>query len=759
MNEWDREKRPVKNRGVGKRKHTPPNEKSDCRNDRIARRLKTVQSAMPTQPAPHIGAGWSLQVVPRRCGKQKDTYYFSPSGDRLRSMPEVRRYLERGLVNSVESPKKAVPVAIANNASDEGKSSLEFGSERPLKKIPAHRLIIGYTAKKETAETDSKRRREDMLMESLEHRRILLRNVKAGRLAAERNLDGKLAGGYAWDSASPPTLDTKTRLEREKAVFYDEMSAAAELDAPPRLCKRVRGSSRETDSDEDFELVQEDEDDSQSDDEDSVESEDLEGFDALASAAADAADEEPRIPVRRTRWESMWEEKFNELVEFKKVHGHCDVKQRSKNNTELGRFVKKMREYKNKYDKQQYNGSVLTPSRIARLDELGFTWNRRDGQHIKSFDDRMQELAAFKAEHGHADIPRSLEDNMSLARWAHVVRQSYRQIQKGGKPALALTREMIERLEAIGFRLRVKERGKIKQVPFEERLRSLAEFKDVHGHVNVGDDSNLARFCNQMRVARRAPQPGVTMKLTQDRISALDALGFEWEPQKKKRRKARRDIMTAQYDDEETSAVHRPVLVPGDFQPASLFCDWLGERKSKWKHSRDRPRKDPPLESDQTPTRPQEFHNSGRKRRRKHSDARYNMTAQYDDEESSAVHRLVLVPGSFQPALLFCDWLEYRKSKWKQSRVRPRNPPLGTDQTSTNVRGRLLSGRKRRRMHSDDGAPMIDTCAHPRRSERILELKRFFDEHGKLPTPQSDKGLSLFCYSLRSEFKTQEKTC
>ena len=82
----------------------------------------------------------------------------------------------------------------------------------------------------------------------------------------------------------------------------------------------------------------------------------------------------------------------------------------------------------------------------------------------------MQEVAAFKAKHGHADIPRSLEDKMSLASWAHVVRQSYRQIQKGGKPALVLTKEMIARLEAIGFRLRVKERGKVKQVPFEERL-------------------------------------------------------------------------------------------------------------------------------------------------------------------------------------------------------------------------------------------------------------------------------------------------
>ena len=533
---------------------------------------------MMTQPAPHIGDGWSLQVVPRRCGKQKDTYYFSPSGDRLRSMPEVRRYLERNPVSSVvvsTKKRKLSPVANADT---------ELGSERPLKKVPAHRLIIGYEAKKETAETNSS------LMESLEHRRNLLRNVKAGRLAAERNLDSKLAGGYAWDSASLPTLDTEVRLEREKTVFQMEIRTAAELDASPRLCKLVRRSSRETDSDEDFELDQEGEgysqtddegsEDNQSDDEVSIASDELEGFEALASAAAD---EEPLVDSSRStsRRHVRWEERFNALVEFKKVHGHCNVKQRSNNG--LGKFVKRMREFRNKYDKQQYSGSVdaeqrrrperrlvLTPSRIKRLDELEFVWRYRDG--VKSFDDRMQELAAFKAEHGHADIPRSLEDNMSLARWAHVVRQSYRQIQKGGKPAFALTKEMIERLEAIGFRLRVKERGNFKQVPFEERLKSLAEFKNLHGHVHVGeaDDPNLARFCNQMRAARRNPLPGVTMKLTQDRVSALDDLGFEWEPRKNKKRRSRRDNMMAQYDDEDESAAHRPVLVPGSFQPASV---------------------------------------------------------------------------------------------------------------------------------------------------------------------------------------------
>jgi len=53
-----------------------------------------VKDPQPKQPAPHIGAGWSIEVVTRGCGIRKDRYFYSPSGEKLRSMAEVRRYLD-----------------------------------------------------------------------------------------------------------------------------------------------------------------------------------------------------------------------------------------------------------------------------------------------------------------------------------------------------------------------------------------------------------------------------------------------------------------------------------------------------------------------------------------------------------------------------------------------------------------------------------------------------------------------------------------
>ena len=231
---------------------------------------------------------------------------------------------------------------------------------------------------------------------------------------------------------------------------------------------------------------------------------------------------------------------------------------------------------------------------------------------------------------------------MSLARWAHVVRQSYRQIQEGGKPALALTKEMIARLEAIGFRLRVKERGKFKQVPFEERLKSLAEFKNVHGHVNVGEavDSKLAQFCNQMRTARRKPLPGVTMKLSQDRISALDALGFVWEPRKlggcKRARRSERILELKRYVDE-----HGELPTRRSNTSLCVFGNTLRKKHIEGKLS---------LSRQDLATLNEigfEWETHKKKRSRSRSD---NMAVQYDEEGASALNRPVLVPGRFQPA-------------------------------------------------------------------------------------------------------------
>lgn len=72
-------------------------------------------------------------------------------------------------------------------------------------------------------------------------------------------------------------------------------------------------------------------------------------------------------------------------------------------------------------------------------------------------------------------------------------------------------------------------RGRYKT--FADRVEDLKQYRAIHGHVNVKipDDKSLSQFCANARYARKNPNKG--MQLTEERIAALDAVGFDWETQ------------------------------------------------------------------------------------------------------------------------------------------------------------------------------------------------------------------------------------
>ena len=70
-------------------------------------------------------------------------------------------------------------------------------------------------------------------------------------------------------------------------------------------------------------------------------------------------------------YQSVWEERFLELVAFKKTHGHCNVPRHSPpENLKLAGWVRRQRELKAK--------GKLNQARIKRLEDIGFIWRRQD---------------------------------------------------------------------------------------------------------------------------------------------------------------------------------------------------------------------------------------------------------------------------------------------------------------------------------------------------------------------------------------------
>jgi len=68
-----------------------------------------------------------------------------------------------------------------------------------------------------------------------------------------------------------------------------------------------------------------------------------------------------------------WEALFQSLVVFKENQGHCRVPQRWSENPELGRWVSTQRGV--------YKKGKLSAERVARLEALGFVWDRK--KHVK----------------------------------------------------------------------------------------------------------------------------------------------------------------------------------------------------------------------------------------------------------------------------------------------------------------------------------------------------------------------------------------
>ncbi|KAL7549857.1 hypothetical protein ACHAWF_013118 [Thalassiosira exigua] len=160
-----------------------------------------------------------------------------------------------------------------------------------------------------------------------------------------------------------------------------------------------------------------------------------------------------RVGVNRANnLKSHWERRLEELREFKKVHGHCNVPIRG--NEELGKFVMNQRYYYKTRSQGQKNS--LTPERIRDLEELGFVWSIKgkrghDGEFLSNeekWERNVEELKKFKEKFGHVNVSRKGE-HTELGQFVGNQRYCYRRRLKG-EPS-SLTDERIKILSDLGL--------------------------------------------------------------------------------------------------------------------------------------------------------------------------------------------------------------------------------------------------------------------------------------------------------------------
>ena len=220
---------------------------------------------------------------------------------------------------------------------------------------------------------------------------------------------------------------------------------------------------------------------------------------------------------RNRQWDN-WDRHFTKLVAYKERFGNCDVPVRWPEDSNFAHWVNNQRCFRRQ--------GILSPQRIARLEELGFRWNGRFrlNQPPRSFaklaeqlnrlwDRRFEELVEFKKEHGHFWVPQHERRWASLNRWGIHQRKHAR--------AGLLPAEHRARLEGIGFP------WKAVNPNWDQRYTELQAYLQRFGHCDVPkcwpEDPRLARWVSTQRHFRRK---GI---LSPQRIVRLDQLGFSWD--------------------------------------------------------------------------------------------------------------------------------------------------------------------------------------------------------------------------------------
>ncbi|GFH61945.1 hypothetical protein CTEN210_18421 [Chaetoceros tenuissimus] len=264
-----------------------------------------------------------------------------------------------------------------------------------------------------------------------------------------------------------------------------------------------------------------------------------------------------------------WNERYEQLREFKLQQGHCNVPQRYKANKALAIWVNTQR---SQY-KLMLNGlkSFMTEERIEKLKNIGFVWNTLKD----TWNERFEELKQFKDQYGHCTVP---QRNKALGIWVNNQRTQYKLMSNGSKSQM--TEERLEKLEDIGFTWTPLQNN------WDERFEELKQYKDQHGHCNVPHkyepNKALGTWVSAQRQQYKLWSKGSNAKITEERVKQLDNIGFEWTPMK--------NTWNERFEKlKKYKAQNGHCNVPQGYEPNKALGQWVERQRQEYKQSQGSP--------------------------------------------------------------------------------------------------------------------------------------------------------------------------
>lgn len=205
------------------------------------------------------------------------------------------------------------------------------------------------------------------------------------------------------------------------------------------------------------------------------------------------------------RERGTWEDRYDELIEFKAKHGHCNVPFAYEEKPKLGPFVNSMRTKK--------AGGVLSQERLERLERIGFQWAVRRADNDEAWESRFSQLQAFKASHGDYNVPAKWAENPKLGHWVNH--------QRGCRKRGEMDAERRQRLDEIGFDWRFDSHKE----EWATRFEQLKAFKQRFGHCSVPvkwpENPQLGVWVTKLRHRHK------TGKILPEKGELLREIGFE----------------------------------------------------------------------------------------------------------------------------------------------------------------------------------------------------------------------------------------
>jgi hypothetical protein len=194
-----------------------------------------------------------------------------------------------------------------------------------------------------------------------------------------------------------------------------------------------------------------------------------------------------------------WEQRTEELLEFRKKHGHCRVPFTHQTNPELARWGFNLRQnYRLREERQLV---ILSQERVDELTRHGFEWNTR---RLK-WSDRLGKLSAFADQNGHVCVTKLNLENPRLGRWVSNQCTQYRYYKEC--KISKLNEEQVTQLEAVGLQWDEDEGHGPSVEKWEERLKELKHYQEENNTTGVSKGSPLSNWyryqCSQYQLYKK----------------------------------------------------------------------------------------------------------------------------------------------------------------------------------------------------------------------------------------------------------------